>query len=58
MRLEAHLIRNGRMDLDVILFDEEGDLVALSRHAALIVLGERNYKRGASGRPVGSGRKV
>ena len=32
------------LDLDVVVLDVEGEVVALSRHTALIVGVERNYK--------------
>ncbi|KAI9815412.1 MAG: hypothetical protein M1832_005482 [Thelocarpon impressellum] len=44
MRTEMRAIRHGRFDLDVIITDETGDLVALSRHTALIVDAGRNWK--------------
>ena len=37
VRLEAHQIQNGRMDLDVLVLDEDGQLVMLSHYTALIV---------------------
>ena len=37
MRLEAHQIQNGSMDLDVLVLDEDGQLVMLTYHTALIV---------------------
>lgn len=37
MRLEAHRIQNGSMDLDVLVLDEDGQLVMLTYHTALIV---------------------
>ena len=36
-RLEAHRIQNGSMDLDVLVLDEDGQLVMLTYHTALIV---------------------
>ena len=44
LRIEMHEVRNGRFDLEVLIADEEGQLVAISRHTALIVGSERNYK--------------
>jgi hypothetical protein len=41
-RVETKQIRNGRMDLDVMIFDEGGDIVALSQHVALVVGSDRN----------------
>ncbi|PHH62302.1 hypothetical protein CDD81_7290 [Ophiocordyceps australis] len=40
---EAKVIRNGRLDSEVIMFDSEGDVVALSHHVAMIVDVERNF---------------
>ena len=50
MRIESHQIRHGRCDIDVVFFDEDGDLVALSRHVALIVSMERNVKKKGEGK--------
>lgn len=44
VRVRPKQIRNGRMDLEVVVLDEEGDIVALSWHVALIVGGERNSR--------------
>jgi hypothetical protein len=41
-RVETKQIRNGRMDLDVVILDERGDIVALSQHVALVVGSDRN----------------
>jgi hypothetical protein len=40
VRTKAHKIKNGRFDTDVWVLDEEGDLVALSKHVSLISLGK------------------
>lgn len=48
MRIEIHSCVNGRFDYDVFILDEQGDLVALSKHANLIVSVERNYKRSSA----------
>ncbi|KAL8658473.1 MAG: hypothetical protein Q9226_000967 [Calogaya cf. arnoldii] len=45
VRVRAKRIENGRMDLEVVVLDEEGDLVAVSDHVCLIVSAERNMKR-------------
>ena len=42
MRVAAKQIKNGRLDLEVIIMDENGELVALSQHVNMIVGGERN----------------
>jgi hypothetical protein len=39
---DSKLIKNGRMDLEVVILDEEGDIVALSHHIAFAVPLERN----------------
>ena len=44
LRVEMHEVRNGRFDLEVWILDEEGQVVAISRHTALVVGSERNYK--------------
>jgi len=44
LRIEMHQARNGRFDLDVVILDEEGDLIALGKHTALIVSAARNHK--------------
>jgi len=44
-RVRAKQIKNGRMDLEVVILDEEGDLVALSHHIALILGAERNMAK-------------
>ena len=41
-RVQAKQIKNGRYDLEVILMDAEGDLVALSHHVVFAVSAERN----------------
>lgn len=40
--MRSKAIRNGRMDLEVEVWDEGGEVVALSTHVALIVGAERN----------------
>lgn len=42
VRLQSKMIKNGRYDLEIIIKDIEGDLVALSHHAVLAVGAERN----------------
>lgn len=41
-RVEAKQIRNGRMDLEVIIMDDGREIVALSHHVAFAVGSERN----------------
>ena len=45
VRARAKQIKNGRMDLEVTVLDQEGDLVAFSTHVCLILGSERNLKR-------------
>jgi hypothetical protein len=42
MRVQSKQIKDGRLDLEVLLLDEHGDLVALSNHVNLILGSERN----------------
>lgn len=35
-------IKNGRLDVEIVILDEAGDIVALSQHVALAVSAERN----------------
>ncbi|KAF3067124.1 hypothetical protein GL218_08903 [Daldinia childiae] len=41
-RVRAKCIKNGRMDLEVVIMDETGEVVALSHHVVLMVSAERN----------------
>jgi hypothetical protein len=42
VRTQAKQIRNGRIDLEVIIMDEGGEVVALSHHITLVLSAERN----------------
>jgi len=44
-RVRSKRIRNGRMDIEVTILDEGGDILALSTLVALIVGAERNMAR-------------
>jgi len=47
VRVRSKEIKNGRSDLEVVILDEEGDIVALSHHVALMLSSDRNTaKRG------------
>lgn len=49
-RVRAKQIRNGRQDLEVVILDAAGDIVALSHHVALVLDAKRNTaKRRAVG---------
>lgn len=55
VRVGSRVIRNGRMDLEVLVLDEAGEVVATSTHQGLIVGTERNvagrkYKQEKEGR--------
>ncbi|WJG34720.1 thioesterase-like superfamily-domain-containing protein [Fusarium oxysporum Fo47] len=45
IRISAKVIKDGRYDAEVIVFDREDDVVALSNHVALVLDGERNWGR-------------
>ncbi|KAL8999283.1 MAG: hypothetical protein Q9169_001828 [Polycauliona sp. 2 TL-2023] len=45
VRVRAKRIENGRMDLEVVVLEEGGELVAVSNHVCLILDAERNIKR-------------
>jgi hypothetical protein len=45
VRVEAKQIKNGRMDLEVVIMDEAGELVALSHHVAFALGAERNLAK-------------
>ncbi|EXJ75701.1 uncharacterized protein A1O5_00208 [Cladophialophora psammophila CBS 110553] len=45
VRVMAKVIRNGRFDLNIEVWDEAGELVASSTHASLIVDASRNMAR-------------
>ena len=42
VRVRPKQIKNGRMDLEVVILDEQGDIVALSQHVCLILDAARN----------------
>ena len=42
VRVEMKKIKNGRMDLDVHVYDADGDLVALSNHVGFVLHASRN----------------
>ncbi|KAI9704294.1 MAG: hypothetical protein M1836_007155 [Candelina mexicana] len=55
VRAQAKQIWNGRMDLEIIIMDEGGDIVALSHHVTLILGVDRNMaeRRKESAGPQG-----
>ena len=48
VRLQACVIKNGRLDLHVTVLDEVGDVVALSTHCSLVMDANRNTSRSDS----------
>ena len=52
VRTETKQIKNGRMDIEVVIFDAGGDIVALSHHVALAVSGERNIAKRVTGSKI------
>ena len=46
VRVRSKKIEKGRFDIELVILDESGDLVASSNHVALILGSERNLKRG------------
>lgn len=42
VRLQAKMIKNGRFDLEIVVLDAGGDLVALSHHVCFAVSAARN----------------
>jgi hypothetical protein len=45
VRVQAAVIKNGRIDLHVTVLDEGGDVVALSTHCSLVMDADRNTTR-------------
>lgn len=54
-RVQSKMIKEGRLDLEVLIFDEGGDLIALSHHVVLIVDVSRNL---AARKPNGQASKI
>ncbi|TDZ67854.1 hypothetical protein CTRI78_v002633 [Colletotrichum trifolii] len=44
IRCTTKVVRNGRLDLDVIVLDREENVVALSNHVSMVLSAERNLK--------------
>ncbi|EOD47631.1 putative thioesterase family protein [Neofusicoccum parvum UCRNP2] len=44
-RVRAKKIKNGRQDLEVVIHDASGDIVALSHHVGLVLSAERNMAK-------------
>lgn len=57
VRVRAGELRDGRMDLQIIVLDRAGDLVAISSHISLILSADRNTVRsGPGGNGAASGK--
>ena len=54
LRLQAKVIANGRYDLEIVILDAAGEVVALSHHVVLAVSAERNRaaRRKANDKPA------
>ncbi|KAK7757679.1 hypothetical protein SLS62_000056 [Diatrype stigma] len=53
VRVTSKQIKDGKFDLDVLVHDIDGDIVALSHHVAMVLSMERNLgKRGSSAKPA------
>ena len=52
VRVNAKQIKNGRMDLEIVILDERGDIVALSHHVALALGAERNVAQRKTGSKI------
>lgn len=50
VRVRSKKIEKGRFDIELVILDESGDLVASSNHVALILGSERNIKRSGEGK--------
>ncbi|KAJ6780696.1 hypothetical protein PWT90_09066 [Aphanocladium album] len=47
LRLQAKTVQNGRLDVEVLIYDESGDLVVASHHVVMIVdMEKKNTARG------------
>ncbi|EME80165.1 uncharacterized protein MYCFIDRAFT_31682 [Pseudocercospora fijiensis CIRAD86] len=51
-RLQTKVIRNGRYDLEIIVMDEKGEMVALSHHVCFALSAERNSAGRNGGKKV------
>lgn len=58
VRVRAGEIRNGRMDLQIIVLDRAGNLVAISSHVSLIMSSERNTAKSRQGVDGGAGGRL
>jgi len=54
VRVDTKQIKNGRLDLDIVVMDEGGEIVAISQHVAFALDAERNLAE----RKTGAGSKI
>lgn len=55
-RIQSKMIHNGRMDLEVVIMNEQMEIIALSHHVAMILNVSRNLaKRGEGGKDKAGG---
>jgi acyl-CoA thioesterase FadM len=52
VRVDTKQIKNGWMDLEVVILDEGGDIVALSQHVGLAVDSSRNVAERKTGSKI------
>lgn len=52
VRVDTKQIKNGRMDLEIVILDEGGEIVALSQHVALAVDSSRNIAERKTGSKI------
>lgn len=52
VRANTKQIKNGRMDLEIVILDEGGDIVALSHHVALALDSARNVAERKTGSKI------
>jgi hypothetical protein len=45
VRAATKVVKNGRLDLEIVILDEEGEVVALSHHTTLAVAAARNTSK-------------
>lgn len=52
LRAITKQIKNGRMDIDIMILDEDGEIVALSHHIALVLDAKRNLAERKAGSKI------
>ncbi|KAL3417274.1 thioesterase family protein [Phlyctema vagabunda] len=49
VRVTSKQIKNGRMDIEIVILDEQGEIVALSHHVSLVLPAARNLATRSNG---------